>query len=131
MTTTPEEEKKVTKKEPKTRATKSKDSNLPDLDYKTLLLEDVKYKTTFTKKFAERKPYAPVDPLKIVSYIPGTIKKIYTKAGKKVKEGDPILDFEAMKMVNTIFAEQNCVISEIHVKVGERVPKNALLITLK
>jgi biotin carboxyl carrier protein len=99
--------------------------------FQTLLIEDVKYKTRLTKKFLNRKPYEPADPKKVLSFIPGTIKKIYTAKGKKVKEGDKLIDLEAMKMVNTIFADRNSVIAEVLVKEGDMVPKNQLLIQFR
>jgi len=99
--------------------------------FQTLIIEDVKYKTRLTSKFINRKKYEPKNPKQILSFIPGTIKKIYPAKGKKVRTGEKILDLEAMKMVNTIFAEETCFIAEIHVKEGDMVPKNQLLITLK
>lgn len=105
--------------------------NLESEVFQTLTIEDVKYKTRLTKKFLKRKPYEPVDPKKVLSFIPGTIKKIYTKKGKKVKEGDKLIDLEAMKMLNTIFAHENGSISEIYIKEGDMVSKNQLLILYK
>ena len=99
--------------------------------FQTLMIEDIKYKTRLTKKFWNRKVYQPADPKKVLSFIPGTIKKIYTAKGKKVKAGDKLIDLEAMKMVNTIFAEENQSIAEIYVKEGDMVPKNQLLILYK
>jgi biotin carboxyl carrier protein len=99
--------------------------------FQTLMIEDVKYKTRLTKKFQNRKFYEPADPKKVLSFIPGTIKKIYTSKGKKVKTGEKLLDLEAMKMVNTIFAEENVTIADIFVKEGEMVPKNYLLMQFK
>ena len=122
---------------------KSKSLNLQDIQqehtsenfetevFQTLLIEDVKYKTRLTKKFLNRKPYQPVDPKKVLSFIPGTIKKIYVKSVKIVKAGEKLLDLEAMKMVNTMFADQNSVIDNILVKEGDMVPKNQLLILYK
>lgn len=105
--------------------------NLESEVFQTLTIEDVKYKTRLTKKFLKRKPYEPVDPKKVLSFIPGTVKKIYTKKGKKVKEGDKLIDLEAMKMLNTIFAHENGSISEIYIKEGDMVSKNQLLILFK
>jgi biotin carboxyl carrier protein len=105
--------------------------NLDSEVFQTLLIEDVKYKTRLSKKFLNRKQYTPADPKKVLSFIPGTIKKIYTSKGKKVKAGDKLIDLEAMKMLNTIFAEDNCTIAEVYVKEGDMVPKNHLLILYK
>lgn len=122
---------------------KSKSLNLKDIKqdetvenienevFQTLIIEDVKYKTRLSKKFLNRKQYEPVDPKKVLSFIPGTISKIYTSKGKKVKAGDKLIDLEAMKMINTIFAEHNNVVSEIYIKEGDLVPKNHLLILYK
>ena len=99
--------------------------------FKTLIVEDVKYKTRLTKKFLNRKPYEPVDPKKVLAFIPGTIKKIYFAKGKKVKEGDKLVDLEAMKMLNTIFAPANGILAEVYVKEGDLVSKNHLLMVYK
>ena len=99
--------------------------------FQTLVIEDVKYKTRLNKKFLMRKPYEPVDPKKIHSFIPGTIVNVFVKKGKKVRTGQKLLDLEAMKMVNTIFAEFDAVILDILIKPGDSVSKNQLLIQLK
>ena len=97
----------------------------------TLMIEDVKYKTRLTKKFLNRKPYVPIDPKKVVSFIPGTIRKIYAVKGKKVKAGDKLIDLEAMKMLNTMYAQDNNTIAEIYVKEGDLVSKNHLILLYK
>jgi biotin carboxyl carrier protein len=99
--------------------------------FHTLVIEDVKYKTRLNKKFLSRKPYEPVDPKKIHSFIPGTIGNIFVKKGKRVRTGQKLLELEAMKMVNTIFAEFDAVILDILIKPGDLVSKNQLLIQLK
>jgi len=122
---------------------KSKSLNLKDIKseesseiheaevFQTLTIEDVKYKTRFTKKFLNRKTYQPADPKQVYSFIPGTIKKIYTAKGKKVKAGDKLIDLEAMKMINTIFADDNNTVAEIYIKEGDMVPKSQILILFK
>ena len=47
--------------------------------YKSLLIENIKYKTLLTKKYQGRKAYAPKDIKKVKAFIPGTISKIYVK----------------------------------------------------
>jgi len=102
----------------------------PEL-FQSIVIEDVKYKTRLNKKFLTRKPYEPVDPKKIQSFIPGTIGLVFVKKGKKVKAGQKLLELEAMKMINTIFAESDSVILDILVKPGDLVSKNQVLIHLK
>ena len=105
--------------------------NLESEVFQTLMIEDVKYKTRLTKKFLNRKPYEPIDPKKVLAFIPGTIKKIYFKKGKKVRAGEKLVDLEAMKMLNTIFAHENGTIAEIYIKEGDLVSKNHVLMLYK
>lgn len=100
------------------------------LRYKILEIDSVRYRTTFNKKFDQRKSYEPINPDKILAFIPGTIVKIHVKQGMKVKEGDHLLVLEAMKMKNDLIAHRAGTIKEIYVKEGERVPKKHLLIEL-
>jgi len=99
--------------------------------FQTIIIEDIKYKTKLTKKFLARKPYQRVDPKKLHAFIPGTIRNVFVKKGKRVKAGEKLLELEAMKMVNTFFAEFNAVILDIPVKSGQAVSKNQLLIHFK
>jgi len=111
--------------------TEESSENIESEVFQTLTIEDVKYKTRLTKKYLNRKPYEPVDPKKIIAFIPGTIKKIYFSKGKKVKTGDKLIDLEAMKMLNSIFAHENGTIAEIFIKEGDLVSKNHLLMLYK
>ncbi|HOW31609.1 MAG TPA: acetyl-CoA carboxylase biotin carboxyl carrier protein subunit [Bacteroidales bacterium] len=111
--------------------TESNDETLIDEQLQTLIIEDVRYKTRFNRKFLSRKNYIPQDPKKILSFIPGTIVQVYTKKGAKVKEGDKLLDLEAMKMVNTVFSPIEGVLKEVLVKPGDLVTKNQLLIQFR
>ena len=60
--------------------------------------------------------------------MPGLILEINVEAGKEVKENDPLLILEAMKMENVINSPREGVIKSIKVNQGETVDKNALLI---
>ncbi|HRZ75944.1 MAG TPA: acetyl-CoA carboxylase biotin carboxyl carrier protein subunit [Bacteroidales bacterium] len=99
--------------------------------YKTLEIDSVRYRTTFNKKFDQRKPYEPINPDHILAFIPGTILKIYVKKGMKVKEGERLLVLEAMKMKNDLIAHRSGTIKDVLVAEGERVPKKQLLIELE
>jgi biotin carboxyl carrier protein len=98
--------------------------------FKTLMvgMGKVKYRTLLTKKYENRKPYKPANPNHVNSFIPGTILKVYIKEGDKIKQGEHLLILEAMKMKNEILAPHDAVVKKIHVKQGERVPKDHLLI---
>lgn len=99
--------------------------------FKTIIIDNIKYKTTLTKKFMARKVYEPVDYNKVYSFIPGTIRKIFVKEGDRVKQGTNLLELEAMKMVNNIAAPVDGVVDRINVKTGDLVAKSFLLIELK
>lgn len=61
--------------------------------------------------------------------MPGTILSIPVKEGQTLQKGDTILILEAMKMENIIKSPAEVEISKIHVKEGENVEKNQLLVT--
>jgi biotin carboxyl carrier protein len=103
----------------------------PEPSYTVFNTEDGEYRTTLTKKYMARKAYLPPDPKKVYAFIPGTIIKIHVKEKEKVKKGDPLLVFQAMKMNNILMAPINGVIKKINVKVGETVPKTQILIEFK
>ncbi|MBW6490201.1 MAG: acetyl-CoA carboxylase biotin carboxyl carrier protein subunit [Lentimicrobium sp.] len=98
--------------------------------FKTIIIDNIKYKTTLTKKFMARKSYEPVDFNKVYSFIPGTIRKVFVKEGSKVKQGAQLLELEAMKMVNNITAPVDGVVTKINVKSGDLVSKNFLLVEM-
>lgn len=92
--------------------------------------EGRKYKTTLTKKFKERKIWTEPDPNQILTHIPGEVSSILVKLNDKVKKGDKLLIYEAMKMKNIINAPFDGVIKAISVKEHDKLPKGALLMTL-
>ncbi len=104
------------------------EENIEFVDFK---YEEITYKTTLTKKFANRTAYTPPDPRKIVAFIPGTILKVLVKEGHKVKKGETLLVLQAMKMDNHLLATINGTVKKIFVKQGEIVPKHHLLVELK
>ncbi len=91
----------------------------------------MKYRTLVTKKFLNRKKYEIPNIKHIKSYIPGTIVKVMAKRGKKLKKGDTILILEAMKMRNKIIMPFDGKIKAIHVKAGEMIPKDFLMVEIE
>jgi biotin carboxyl carrier protein len=91
------------------------------------VVEFRKYTTELNQKFLDRKPWEPKDESKVLSFIPGTITKIYVKEGDLVEEGTPLMILEAMKMKNTVFAERPGRVVKINVSEGERVPKSKVI----
>jgi biotin carboxyl carrier protein len=93
----------------------------------TLALNDTLYETTFTKKYAQRKPYAPKDPRRLTAIIPGLILELRVGPGDQVREGHDLLVLEAMKMQNHITAHDDVTIKALHVAPGDTVTKGQLL----
>lgn len=60
--------------------------------------------------------------------MPGLVLEILAKAGDEIKEGDPLLVLEAMKMENVIKSPCNAVVSEVPVSVQQKIDKNAVLV---
>jgi biotin carboxyl carrier protein len=98
---------------------------------KEFVVEFRKYTTELNKKFLDRKPWVPKDESKVSSFIPGTITKIYVKEGQRVKEGEPLMILEAMKMKNTVFSDRAGTIVKIHANEGERVSKSKVIFDLE
>ena len=100
-------------------------------EYKSLLIDDAKYKTIITAKFEKRVPYKTPDESKITSIIPGTIVKITVEEGDIVKEGDKLMILEAMKMRNQLLVPFDGKILKIHVQEGQIIPKSTLLVEIE
>lgn len=98
---------------------------------KTLIIHGVKYRTTFTQKYENRKKWVKPNENHIVSFIPGTIDQLFVEEGQSVKKGDTLLILEAMKMLNTIAAPHTGVIKKVNIEIGKRIPKGFLLIEFK
>ncbi|NQY99208.1 MAG: biotin/lipoyl-binding protein [Bdellovibrionales bacterium] len=63
------------------------------------------------------------------SGMPGKIVKVLVKSGDEVKEGEPLLIMEAMKMENEMRADRDIKIKDVNVKAGDNVEAGAVLIT--
>ena len=107
------------------------DGNGKKVRCKSLVIDGTKYRTTYNKKFENRQKWDIPDPKKIISFIPGTVVKVYVKEGQEVKAGDNMLVLEAMKMKNKVVFSKEAVIKSIRVKEGEKIPKNHVMIELE
>jgi pyruvate carboxylase len=105
----------------------------PEPDYKTLRVfeEGRSYKTLFTKKFQNRKVWMRPNPEEIKTFIPGSVKKISVTVGQEVKAGDELVIFEAMKMYNVIRAPFDGKITTIPAKVGDKLPRGVIMLTIQ
>lgn len=65
----------------------------------------------------------------LMSGMPGKIVKVFVKPGDVVKEGDPLLIMEAMKMENEMRAGGGAKIKDVMVKQGDNVESGVVLIS--
>ncbi len=69
-------------------------------------------------------------PGTVQSPLPGVIVDIKVSVGDEVSQGQTLLTLEAMKMENTITADQGGTVKAIHVSKGDSVGEGAELITI-
>lgn len=96
-----------------------------------LFLIDGKYIETSIKTLLEEKAEnylrnkeSTTSIEQVYSPMPGLILKYYKNIDDEVKQGDPIILLEAMKMENEIHAPKSGIITNIHVKIGISVEKS-------
>ncbi len=63
--------------------------------------------------------------------MPGRVVKVFVEEGSKVKEGQPILVLEAMKMQNEIKSPRSGIIITINPKAGDAVETGSLLFSVE
>lgn len=95
------------------------------------MVDDAVYETLLNRMHTNRKPYSPADPRMVQSFMPGNIQEVFVAAGDPVEEGSRLCILEAMKMKNVIVAPLNGKVKKINVKVGDKVPKNFVLVELE
>ena len=98
--------------------------------FKTLIIDETEYKTLLTSKYEARTPWVKPNEKQLYSVLPGTILKLYVKKGDTVKTGQLLMQYEAMKMINTMMAPVSGTIKNVLVNVGDKVGKNALIIEI-
>jgi biotin carboxyl carrier protein len=96
-----------------------------------LNINNTLYQTRLSSKFKNRPRYTPLDPKKILSFIPGTVMTIDVTPGQYVKKGDLLFILEAMKMKNKVKCPMDGKIKAISVKIGDRVPKGTPLLEIE
>jgi len=102
-----------------------------DHKWDNLNINFTNYKTRLNKKFIEKVPYKLPDRSRVISFIPGTIVDILVRVGDTLSEGDDLMVLEAMKMKNRLKAPVSGRVRSINTKVGETVPKGALLLEIE
>ena len=62
--------------------------------------------------------------------MPGTVREVLVKTGQRVREGQPMMILEAMKMEHQISAPESGEVSSICFKEGDRVDMGDILISI-
>jgi biotin carboxyl carrier protein len=89
------------------------------------------YQTRLSIKFKNRKSYKPVDTRIILSFIPGTVLKIFVAPGQTVKKGEELMILDAMKMQNKLKCIMDGKVKSVAVKIGDKVSKGTVLLELE
>ena len=73
---------------------------------------------------------AHTGPREVHAPMPGLVLDVFISDGDAVEKGQPLLVLEAMKMENEIRAASAGTVRRVHVRTGEAVGKNDLLVEL-
>ena len=63
--------------------------------------------------------------------MPGKVLEIKVSVGQEVKQGEPLLILEAMKMENVLKASHDVTVAEINIKQGDTVDKGQVLLVFE
>jgi len=97
----------------------------------TLLVDETEYTTGLTVKYKNQKPWSPPDNRKVTAFLPGTVTHVLVQKGDHVKEGQTVVKFEAMKMVNNVQASTAGKVKDVYVKAGDKFSKGFVLVELE
>jgi biotin carboxyl carrier protein len=100
----------------------------PSHEIKSLNIRGEMYHTRLTRKFLSRKPWKKPDEKQLMSFIPGTICRIFVKPGDVVDINSKLLILDAMKMQNVICSPVAGKIKSILVREEEKVKKGIVMI---
>jgi 3-methylcrotonyl-CoA carboxylase alpha subunit len=67
---------------------------------------------------------------RLTAPMPGRVLAVLVEPGARVRQGDPLLVLEAMKMEHTIAAPADGVVREVHFQAGQQVEEGARLMSL-
>jgi pyruvate carboxylase len=97
----------------------------------TVRILDTAYPTNVTERYLNRRAWKSPNPDIVMSFIPGTVLRLLVEKGQRVKTGDTLAIFVAMKMHNALLAPHDGVVVEIFVGEGDKFPKGASLFEVK
>ena len=84
-----------------------------------------------TAQAAQARPQLPVEAGAVTSPMAGVIKSLLVKQGDTVKQGQPLVILEAMKMENQISAPVPGGVKSVDVAEGDSVTEGQILLVLE
>jgi len=99
--------------------------------FESLWVDETLYTTDLTAKYKNRKLWSQPDNRKITAFLPGTVTQVLVQKGDDLKEGQTVVKFEAMKMVNNVQTLAAGKVKEIFVKTGDKFPKGFVLVEME
>ena len=97
----------------------------------SLLVDETRYTTVLTAKYKNRKPWSPPDNRKITAFLPGTVTHVLVQKGDQVKEGQIVMKFEAMKMINNVQVLVAGKVKDVYAKEGDKFAKGFVLLDIE
>lgn len=87
-------------------------------------------------RIAELEQFMPkkkssADNNNLIAPLSGKVSKIFIEKGQLVKQGEKLFVIEAMKMENTICATKEGLVEEVHIKEGDSISTNQLIISFQ
>ena len=79
----------------------------------------------------QRPKAEPGNPDHVAAPMPGVVTGVSVQPGQTVKEGDPLLTIEAMKMETGIYAERAATVKAVHVQPASQIDAKDLMIELE
>ena len=76
-------------------------------------------------------PAAEASAGAVLAIMPGKIVRVMVEPGQQVEEGQPVCVLEAMKMENELRARQGGTVRAVHVKPGDDVEKDQVLLEIE
>ena len=67
----------------------------------------------------------------VLAIMPGKIIRVMVEVGQQVGEGEPVCVLEAMKMENELHARRSGAVRAVHVKPGDDVEKDEVLVEIE
>jgi pyruvate carboxylase subunit B len=67
----------------------------------------------------------------VLAIMPGKIIRVMVELGQQVEEGEPVCMLEAMKMENELHARQGGTVRAVHIKPGDDVEKDQVLLEIE